>query len=367
MALIALGVTGGIGAYKAVEVARGLQKRGHEVAAVMTRSARRFVGEVTFEAITRRPRDHRPVRARRERRHRAHRARDRHRAAARRARDGEHHRQVRQRHRRRLPELAVSGDAGAGADGAGDEHATCSSTRPCAATGDACGARRAVRRSGRRDILACGWIGKGRLAEPDEIVDGGRPAPAPVAARCSAGSWSSPPGRPTKTSTPSATSATDRAGRWDTRSRPRRRGAARGSCSCPGRRTCSRRRASRSCRVRSAAEMHAAVQHACGRCRHRRHGRGRRRLHAGSRPCRRQDREGRRAAGAAPGAHAGHSRRARRCRAARPNARCSSASPPRAAIRCARGREKLRRKKVDFIVANDISRTTPDSSPTPTP
>ena len=38
--LIALGVTGGIGAYKAVEVARGLQKRGHDVVAIMTRSAR---------------------------------------------------------------------------------------------------------------------------------------------------------------------------------------------------------------------------------------------------------------------------------------------------------------------------------------
>lgn len=54
MALIALGVTGGIGAYKAVEVARLLQKRGHDVQAVMTRSARKFVGPVTFEAITRR-------------------------------------------------------------------------------------------------------------------------------------------------------------------------------------------------------------------------------------------------------------------------------------------------------------------------
>jgi len=54
VALIALGVTGGIGAYKAVEVARGLQKRGHEVTAVMTRSAKKFVGELTFEAITRR-------------------------------------------------------------------------------------------------------------------------------------------------------------------------------------------------------------------------------------------------------------------------------------------------------------------------
>ena len=55
MALIALGVTGGIGAYKAVEVCRGLQKRGHDVVAVMTRAATKFVGPITFEAITRRP------------------------------------------------------------------------------------------------------------------------------------------------------------------------------------------------------------------------------------------------------------------------------------------------------------------------
>jgi len=55
MALVALGVTGGIGAYKAVEVCRGLQKQGHDVVAVMTRSATRFVGTVTFEAITRHP------------------------------------------------------------------------------------------------------------------------------------------------------------------------------------------------------------------------------------------------------------------------------------------------------------------------
>ena len=54
MALIALGVTGGIGASKAVEIARGLQKNGHEVIAVMTHSATKFVGPLTFEAITRR-------------------------------------------------------------------------------------------------------------------------------------------------------------------------------------------------------------------------------------------------------------------------------------------------------------------------
>lgn len=54
MALIALGVGGGIGAYKAVEVARGLQKNGHDVVALLTRNARRFITPLTFEAITRR-------------------------------------------------------------------------------------------------------------------------------------------------------------------------------------------------------------------------------------------------------------------------------------------------------------------------
>ena len=55
MSLVALGVTGGISAYKAVEVARGLQKAGHDVVAVMTKAAQRFVGPMTFEAITGRP------------------------------------------------------------------------------------------------------------------------------------------------------------------------------------------------------------------------------------------------------------------------------------------------------------------------
>jgi phosphopantothenoylcysteine decarboxylase/phosphopantothenate--cysteine ligase len=54
MSFIALGVCGGIGAYKAVEIARGLQKNGHDVVAIMTRSAEQFVGPLTFEAITRR-------------------------------------------------------------------------------------------------------------------------------------------------------------------------------------------------------------------------------------------------------------------------------------------------------------------------
>lgn len=52
--LIALGVSGGVGAYKAVEVARGLQKLGHDVVAIMTHAATQFIGPLTFEAITRR-------------------------------------------------------------------------------------------------------------------------------------------------------------------------------------------------------------------------------------------------------------------------------------------------------------------------
>ena len=54
MALVALGISGGISAYKSVDIARRLQESGHEVAAVMTEAACRFVGPLTFEAITRR-------------------------------------------------------------------------------------------------------------------------------------------------------------------------------------------------------------------------------------------------------------------------------------------------------------------------
>jgi phosphopantothenoylcysteine decarboxylase/phosphopantothenate--cysteine ligase len=49
---VALGVTGCIAAYKAVEVMRGLQKAGVSVQAVLTRSAARFVAPLTFEALS---------------------------------------------------------------------------------------------------------------------------------------------------------------------------------------------------------------------------------------------------------------------------------------------------------------------------
>jgi len=52
---ILLGVTGGIAAYKAVELLRLLKKDGADVTVVMTENARRFVGPATFQALSGRP------------------------------------------------------------------------------------------------------------------------------------------------------------------------------------------------------------------------------------------------------------------------------------------------------------------------
>ena len=50
-----LGVTGGIAAYKSVYLLRRLQEQGVEVRVVMTRSAMRFVGKLTFSALSGKP------------------------------------------------------------------------------------------------------------------------------------------------------------------------------------------------------------------------------------------------------------------------------------------------------------------------
>ncbi len=52
MARILVGVSGGIAAYKAVELVRIAQKAGHAVRVVMTPEAERFVGAATFAGIT---------------------------------------------------------------------------------------------------------------------------------------------------------------------------------------------------------------------------------------------------------------------------------------------------------------------------
>ncbi len=52
---IVLGVTGGVAAYKAAELARELQRAGASVQVVMTEAAARFVAPVTFQALTGEP------------------------------------------------------------------------------------------------------------------------------------------------------------------------------------------------------------------------------------------------------------------------------------------------------------------------
>src|SRR3984885_12541782 len=49
---VALGVTGGIAAYKAAEIVRLLQDRGMGVQVIMTRAAQEFVRPLTFAALS---------------------------------------------------------------------------------------------------------------------------------------------------------------------------------------------------------------------------------------------------------------------------------------------------------------------------
>jgi len=52
---IVLGISGSIAAYKAADLASQLVKQGHEVHAVMTRSATEFITPLTLQTLTRQP------------------------------------------------------------------------------------------------------------------------------------------------------------------------------------------------------------------------------------------------------------------------------------------------------------------------
>jgi phosphopantothenoylcysteine decarboxylase/phosphopantothenate--cysteine ligase len=158
--LSALGVSGGIGAYKAVEIARGLQKQGHDIAAVMTRSARRFVGPVTFEAITRR----RVITDQ----------------FAPGANSDIEHIQLATDIALLLVAPATANVIGKFANGIADDFLTSLylATRAPVLEHDSVRTNLATLRGrGVRFVepgegyLACGWVGKGRLAEPEAVVD----------------------------------------------------------------------------------------------------------------------------------------------------------------------------------------------------
>ena len=64
MARVLLGVSGGIAAYKALEMVRLATKAGHAVRVIQTPTAQRFVGAASFAALTGAPVLDRRVRAR---------------------------------------------------------------------------------------------------------------------------------------------------------------------------------------------------------------------------------------------------------------------------------------------------------------
>ena len=49
---VALGVSGGIAAYKAAEIVRLLEERGIRVQVIMTRAAEEFIRPLTFAALS---------------------------------------------------------------------------------------------------------------------------------------------------------------------------------------------------------------------------------------------------------------------------------------------------------------------------
>ncbi len=356
MSLVALGVTGGIGAYKAVEVARGLQKRGHDVVALMTRSARRFVGPVTFEAITRR----RVITDQ---------------FAPGMNADIEHIALTTE------IDLLLIAPATANiiaklAHGIADDFLTSfvlalrkpillapamntnMFEHPAVQANLATLAARGVQfvdpGSG---YLACGWIGKGRLAEPDEIAEAAHRMMLPVASL----------GWPQGARHGGADLREHRSGPVHRQSlqRPhgrrhcRRSGAAWRRCDAGAGAVVARPAAGEGYRAGAFGGRHARGRDGAREGRRRGdHGGGGRGLHAGAGRRAAEDREDGRGADAHVDEDARHPRRsrtrARRLRGGQNPLLVGFAAETHDVI--AHAREKLTRKQIDLIVANDVAR-----------
>ena len=145
---VVLGVSGGIAAYKAVEVCRRLVDAGAHVAPVLTQDALRFVGALTFSALASEPArtslfdEPDPGRA-----DPAHAPRPGGRPRRRRARDREAARQVRGRHLRRPAHRHAARDPGPRAGRARDAHRDVGAPGGAGEPRDAARAWRARRRA----------------------------------------------------------------------------------------------------------------------------------------------------------------------------------------------------------------------------
>ena len=176
---IVLGVSGGIAAYKAVEVCRRLVDAGAHVVPVLTDGALRFVGRTTFDALASEPAH---VALGRPPPDPAHPPRPDGRPRARRAGDGPGPRPLRRRHQRRPAHQRPARHPGAGPRVPGHAH------RDVGAPGGAGQPRDPAARGvhvvepevGR---LAGGDVGAGRLADPETIVEAVDGLLAPTRAR----------------------------------------------------------------------------------------------------------------------------------------------------------------------------------------
>ena len=351
-ARIVLGVSGGIAAYKAIEVCRRLVDAGAHVAPVLT------AGRHPLRRARPRSRRWPPSRCR----PRCGTSADPiphtrlgqradvvvvvpgHRPADRR---------LRRRHLRRPAHRHPAGHPGAGGGVPGHAHRDVGAPGGAGQPGHAAPPRRARRRARRRAAWPAATSGPGRLADPADIVGRGRaPSCGPRRPR-RACACSSPPAAPASRSTRCASSPTARRASRATPSpsEPRPAGAKVTLVTTVDRPVAARHRRGR--RWRRAAEMEAAVVPRSGRRRRHRHGRGRGRLPAR----RRRPTASSRRATASPEivleptpdilADLGRGQAGR--------ARCWSASRPRPTTCVANAREKLARKGLDLIVANDVA------------
>ncbi len=241
MARILIGVSGGIAAYKALELARLATKAGHGVRVIMTATAERFIGAASFEGIVGAPvltdefeRD--PMRgafpgddASGPRPDRAPRGGRERRRVPGRAGLGEHDREARRRDQRLDADHVVSGLHGAPGGRPGDERPHVRGGRDAGEPGHPARARHHRDRAGHgrprlargvRDRAAAGArasAGRGRGPAARERRSLGRAARPGHGRRAHA-----------SRSTRCASSATARAGGWASPSRPRRRAGGRG-------------------------------------------------------------------------------------------------------------------------------------------
>jgi phosphopantothenoylcysteine decarboxylase/phosphopantothenate--cysteine ligase len=169
--VVVLGVTGCIGAYKACEVLRELQRREVDVHVVMTAAATRFVTPLTFEALSRHPVFHDQWEL---------------------GRDGDiRHISIADEAELLLVAPATANILGKFARGIADDALSTLyiATRAPVVVAPAMNVNMLEHSAVRENLailrsrgvgvvepgrgyLACGWLGKGRLAEVGEIVDG---------------------------------------------------------------------------------------------------------------------------------------------------------------------------------------------------